>query len=198
MDIRSCIIIAASLFFCVMYLFFSFIGDMGDMTRLSSSGAGSSDAIVVLTGGKRRTDEGLSLLRKTGTGVLILSGVNRESDVNSIFLNKIEKTEHRSIILDKNSRSTYENAVEVRRIMEGRGLKSMVLLTSGYHMKRAFYIFRRVMPGYIRIKTYSVSSPNFDENRWWSGRSLGILAGEFIKYYWYVVRFGITKSHACF
>src|SRR5574337_240537 len=144
---------------------------------------GDADAIVVLTGGMGRVEEGLSLLRKGKAGLLVLSGVHADADLDSIFLNHLDRSERPKIVLEKRSGSTFENAVEVRRFMEERGLKSMVLITSAYHMKRAEYIFRKIMPPDIRIEPYRVSTPNFDEERWWHGRGLMLLLIEFLKFY---------------
>jgi uncharacterized SAM-binding protein YcdF (DUF218 family) len=150
-----------------------------------------ADAIVVLTGGRGRTDEGLALLRKGRSKLLILSGVHQDADLDSIFLNRVNNVERGKIVLEKRSRSTFENALEMRKLMEERGYDSMVLITSGYHIKRAHYTFTKVMPKGFRIETYSVSTPNFDERRWWEGGSLGLLAAEFVKYYWYMARFAV-------
>lgn len=154
------------------------------------SGAGA-DAIVVLTGGRGRIDEGLVLLRRGRAKLLILSGVHQDSDLDSIFLKRVNSVESSKIVLEKRSRSTFENALEVRRLMAENGFTSMVLITSGYHMKRARYTFGKVMPEGTRIEPYNVSTPNFDERRWWEGGSLGILAAEFVKYYWYMARFAL-------
>lgn len=153
--------------------------------------AAGADAIVVLTGGRGRIDEGLVLLRKGRAKLLILSGVHQTSDLDSIFLNRVNSVESGKIVLEKRSRSTYENALEVRRLMAENGFSSMVLITSGYHIKRAHYTFGKVMPEGMRIEAYSVSTPNFDESRWWEGGSLGLLAAEFVKYYWYMARFAL-------
>ncbi|CAG1065177.1 hypothetical protein BAC1_00755 [uncultured bacterium] len=169
----------------VIALFFEFAATTREYGRAASSGA---DAIVVLTGGRGRTEEGLNLLRKGRSKLLILSGVHRDADLDSIFLKRVNTVEREKIVLEKRSGSTFENALEVRRLMEERGLSSMVLITSGYHIKRAHYTFTKVMP-WTRIEAYSVSTPNFDESRWWEGGSFGLLAAEFVKYYWYMARF---------
>lgn len=174
----------------VTVLFLDFVNGIKAFRSIGNG----ADAIVVLTGGKGRTDEGLTLLRKGKAQVLILSGVHEDADHDAIFLNRINKVERSRIVLEKRSRSTYENAVEVKRLMEEKGLKSMVLITSGYHIKRADFIFRHIMPPDIRIEAYSVSTPNFDDKKWWSGRGLGILAAEFLKYYWYAGRFALEGA----
>lgn len=153
-----------------------------------------ADAIVVLTGGKGRTREGLELLRKGAAAVLIISGVNKDACLDSIFLNQIrDNRERESVILEKKSRSTLENAVEVRKLMRERGFKSMILITSSYHMKRALFIFRRVMPPDITIWTDSVRTASFNAKNRWSGNSLMLIAIEFVKYYWYAIWFKIAE-----
>lgn len=173
-------------------LFLDFVRD----TRGFRPIANGADAIVVLTGGKGRTTEGLALLRKGKAKVLILSGVHEDADLDAIFLRRVSTIERPSIILEKNSTSTFENALEVRKIMEERGLDSMVLITSAYHLKRALYTFSRVMPDGMRIDGYGVATSNFDEQRWWSGRGLALMGAEFVKYYWYVARFAVSAPPA--
>lgn len=151
----------------------------------------SADAVVVLTGGRNRAEEGLKLLKNGNARMMILSGVNRDADLDSIFLNSLSNAERGNIILDKESTSTYLNAVEVRGIMRRMRLNSMLLLTSGYHMPRAEYIFRKLMPRDIKILPCSVATPNFDMERWWAGDSLTILFAEFVKYYLFVAGFSL-------
>jgi len=173
-------------------LILAFFLEFAAATKAYGPSSAGADAIVVLTGGRGRTDEGLVLLRKGKAKLLILSGVHRDSDLDSIFLKRLNSVERGKIVLEKRSGSTYENALEVRKLMLEKGFSSMVLITSGYHIKRAHYTFTKVMPEGVRIEAYSVSSPNFDESRWWKGGSLGLLAAEFVKYYWYMTRFAVS------
>src|SRR3989337_3942612 len=163
------------------YLFLSFAGSVSGRGPASRQGRGpsknSADAIVGLAGGTGRVDLGLEFLRKGRGAFLVLSGVDRDADMDSIFLNGVSEGERGKIFLDKNSRSTYENAIEVRKLMKEKGFDSMLLITSTYHMKRACYIFKRIMPPDVRIDPYPVESPNFDTERWWRGRG-GFIAGE--------------------
>ena len=86
MNLRAYIFSCAVIFTAAAgYLFYSFaFGELPQGTPF-----GKADAIVVLTGGKGRTDEGLALLRKGAGEVLILSGVNADSDVDAIFLKRL-------------------------------------------------------------------------------------------------------------
>lgn len=168
-----------------IYLFYGF---MDGFAAYSIPGS-EADVIVVLTGGLGRIDGGLMLLRTGRSGKMILSGVNEDVDHDAIFLKGLNKTERGNIILEKRSKSTYENALEVRRLSRELGFDSMILITSSYHMKRAHYLFTRVMPEGVSIEPFQVSSPNFNEQKWWS--SLDIVIPEFLKYSWYEVRFGV-------
>jgi uncharacterized SAM-binding protein YcdF (DUF218 family) len=47
------------------------------------------------------------------------------------------------LIVEDGSRTTYENAVESRRLLEARGIQKIVLVTDAVHMVRAAACFRR-------------------------------------------------------
>jgi uncharacterized SAM-binding protein YcdF (DUF218 family) len=171
----------------IIYLFHGFVYGLRPPGAITPG----ADAIVVLTGGKGRAEAGLSLLQQGAAGFLIVSGVNEDADIESIFGGTAGPWEL-NIILEKRSRSTYENAVEVRRLVKEFDIGSIVLITSGYHMQRASYTFGRILPGDVKIEPYTVSTPNFDVERWWgSAGSLWLVLTEFVKYNWYVVRFNV-------
>ena len=188
--IAAIALLAATL---AVFLFLDFVASTGFFGAASAPAtpARQAEAIVVLTGGKGRVEEGLRLFRNGSSRVLILSGVHENSDLDSIFRRsgKPGTDERGNIILEKASGSTYENAVEVNKIARRLGLKSVLLITSIYHMKRAHYTFRKILPPEVTIVPITVPSPNYDEYRWWGLRSLGLILPEFLKYYWYVLRF---------
>jgi uncharacterized SAM-binding protein YcdF (DUF218 family) len=47
------------------------------------------------------------------------------------------------LVVEAESRSTYENAVECRRLLEDRGIRKVVLVTEASHLRRAVGCFRR-------------------------------------------------------
>ncbi len=49
-----------------------------------------------------------------------------------------------AVLLESGSRTTYENALETRRLLQERGLGSVLLVTSALHMPRALATFREV------------------------------------------------------
>lgn len=173
------------------YLLHLFLG-FAEAVKGYGPASANADAIVVLTGGKGRAEEGLKLLSEGRANLLVLSGVHADADIGSIFLNKVKEAERGKIILEKVSSSTYENAVEVDRLIARHGFKSIILLTSAYHMKRAEFVFGKTLPADVKIVTHSVSTPNYDEKRWWGGGSLALLVIEFLKNYWFVAKFALV------
>jgi uncharacterized SAM-binding protein YcdF (DUF218 family) len=168
--------------------FLYLLADYAALPPVSGDGVATvhADAIVVLTGGRGRAEEGIKLLRSGVADILILSGVDRAASVDSIYAEtKLSKETRVRIILEKNSTSTHLNAVEVGKIMNERGLKSMVLVTSGYHLKRARTIFDRVMPPGINITYRRVVTPNYDEKNIWKPDALSLTTSEFFKYWWF-------------
>jgi uncharacterized SAM-binding protein YcdF (DUF218 family) len=46
------------------------------------------------------------------------------------------------IVIEGESRNTYENALETKRLLEARGLRKVLLVTSARHMPRALGLFQ--------------------------------------------------------
>jgi len=144
-----------------------------------------ADTIVVLTGGLGRVDKGFELFAEGKAEYLILAGVAKDATLESIFFKRDVVKDKENIILEKSSTSTYENAVEIEKIIKNKNINSIILITSFYHMKRAVYIFSRILPAETILYIYPVTTPNFDEKMWWRGSGTILLAGEFFKFYWY-------------
>lgn len=78
---------------------------------------------------------------------VILSGGNvygkkSEAQIAKRFLISLGVSE-KDIIIEENSKDTYENALFVKEILQKRGSKSIVLITSAFHMKRSVQLFKK-------------------------------------------------------
>ncbi len=157
-----------------------FLRDFG----LPADEVSNADAIVILTGGFGRAEEGFSLFKEGNGGYLIISGVEGSSRLIEIFPGKdLSATVDTSkILLDVESRSTLDNAVNVKRIVEDKGFKSLILVTSNYHMKRAYTIFSKVMDGDVKIYRHPVKGPNFRDDWWKHNKSSKLILNEYFKY----------------
>lgn len=172
------------LLLCIIILFFLFIKQL----RVAADEISYADAIVVLTGGTGRLEEGLRLFREGNGGYLILSGVEESSRLDAIFPGRdLRNTvDTGRIVLDMESRRTIDNAVNVKKIVEDKGFKSLILVTSNYHMKRAFTIFSKTINREVRLYRHPVRGPNFKDDEWWGNlKSLKLVTSEFFKYIWF-------------
>lgn len=141
-----------------------------------------TDAIVVLTGGRGRVEEGVRLYRERKGDFLFLIGVDPVVKKHDLFRDREGEGLAGGVFLEKVSRNTLENALYGRELIMGKEVRSIRLITSRYHMKRATLIFRNVLPKDVAIYPHPVDSRNLKEEWWSHGGSFRLLFGEFYKY----------------
>ena len=131
-----------------------------------------ADAVVVLGGGLNanatltypsleRTLYGVELYRRGLSPRILFSGgitgeaPKAEAEVMADFA-RFVGVPGDAILTERASHSTYENAVEVARLLRGRGIRRVLLVTSAPHMYRAQLAFRRqrveVLPAPVRTR----------------------------------------------
>lgn len=143
-----------------------------------------TDAIVVLTGGSLRFEEGLHLLEKGSAQKLFVSGVHRGVDVAELL--RLQKRAPDKlqccIILGHDAEDTVGNARETAEWVAAEGIRSIRLVTAGYHMPRSLLEFRAAMPD-IRIVPHPVSPDHVKHETWYlyPGTAL-LIAGEYTKF----------------
>jgi uncharacterized SAM-binding protein YcdF (DUF218 family) len=141
-----------------------------------------TDAIVVLTGGKGRVEEGVRLFRESRAEFLIFVGVDPSVKKSDLYRPKPGDPSSDNVILEKSSRNTLENSIFGRDVIVRNGVHSVLLITSRYHLKRASILFRNSLPKNITIVPYPVDSVNLKESWWSHGGSFQLLFQEFYKY----------------
>jgi uncharacterized SAM-binding protein YcdF (DUF218 family) len=89
------------------------------------------------------------------------------------------------------AQSTYDEALNLRRLAEEHGWRSLIVVTDPFHTRRAGRTFRTLLPG-VTIYTSAAPNPDHDPARWW-GNEHGLLAvmNETLKLGFYWVRYGI-------
>lgn len=143
---------------------------------------GKADGIVVLTGGASRIEDAIELLAKGNGQRLLISGVNpltSEREITRL------KPEHGKIIaccvdLDRTAVNTITNATETRRWAKERGFKSLIVVTSNYHMPRAMAELSHQSPDIVLI-AFPVISDQLKAD-WSNGPTLRLLFIEYVKY----------------
>jgi uncharacterized SAM-binding protein YcdF (DUF218 family) len=151
-----------------------------------------TDAIVVLTGGTGRLEEGITLLSEKRAQKLFVSGVYEGVDVRQLLEISRKAPEELTccIALGYAADSTLGNATETAEWLADERFKSIRLVTANYHMPRSLAEFRHVMPG-VRIVPHAVFPPQFKRDEWWQwpGTAQLILI-EYLKYLAANVRHG--------
>lgn len=119
-----------------------------------------ADCAVVVTGGPGRVREGFDLLSRGQVHKLIISGVHPRATLREIFPQwpYYGSLRAEDVVLERRSATTYGNAVQSLPLVEAMRCRSLVLITSHVHMRRAFRTFRQVFPSEILILTRAVSS----------------------------------------
>ncbi len=144
----------------------------------------AADGVVALTGGAARIAKALDLIADSKGQRLLISGVNPETRVSDIAnLN----ANHRPLFdccVDVESRAlnTVGNAEETGKWAKRNGYRSLILVTSSYHMPRSILEFRRQIPS-IKLIAYPVPLKELNRDGWW-GRPeiLRVMLSEYTKY----------------
>lgn len=144
--------------------------------------AAQVDAIVVLAGGKGRVEEGVRLFREGRARWLFLVGVDPTVRKTDLYRQQPGDPAAERVVLEKASRNTLENALYGRDVLQEKGVRSILLITSRYHLKRATILFRNALPADVAIYPHPVDSTNLKQNWWYHVGTFRLLFSEFYKY----------------
>lgn len=119
-----------------------------------------TDAIVVLTGGAGRIDRGLVLLQEGAAKRMLISGVDRSVRPSELAAqyDAPERLFSCCITLGREAIDTRSNAIETSRWLERRHFKTVRLITTDWHMRRAALELRQAVPGSLTIVYDAVPS----------------------------------------
>jgi uncharacterized SAM-binding protein YcdF (DUF218 family) len=146
--------------------------------------ASTTDAIVVVTGGRQRLEAGLELFVAGKAKKLFISGVNQHVDRDELLrtVGPIPENAACCIVIGHTASDTFGNARESAEWMHEEGYRSLRLVTSWYHMQRSLLEFGRAMPR-VQIIPHPVYAHRVDPERWWNRHGAPLLVlGEYDKY----------------
>ena len=105
--------------------------------------ATTTDAIVVITGGKGRIEEGIARLAAHRAQRMLIAGADPAVTKDDLAKRLGGKRALLDCCVDLGSESvdTRSNAEEACRWLNARGYRSVLLVTSDWHMRRARYEF---------------------------------------------------------
>jgi uncharacterized SAM-binding protein YcdF (DUF218 family) len=166
-----------------------FVGFLSQLRGAEIKPEYSADGIVVLTGGSSRVSDAMELLAGGYGKRLLISGVhptNAASDI-SRSLPDNSPPDNQTLLnccvdLDRSAVNTRSNAAETRRWARDRGFKSLIVVTSNYHMPRAIVELSHAMPD-IALIPFAVVGDKWRDEPWWtSGTTVRLLLSEYAKY----------------
>jgi len=180
--LRPAAVVALALVFVVAAI--GFVGFLSQLRGAEMKPDRSADGIVVLTGGSSRVSDAMELLAGGYGKRLLISGVHPTNGTSDISRSL---PDNQSLLgccvdLDHSAVNTRSNAAETRRWVHERGFKSLIVVTSNYHMPRAIVELSHAMPD-IQLIPFAVVGDKWRDEPWWtSGATLRLLLSEYAKY----------------
>jgi uncharacterized SAM-binding protein YcdF (DUF218 family) len=156
---------------------------------------GNAEGIVALTGGEARIAAAIGLLSNGHGKRLLISGVNPSTTREQLSrLNPKSEMQFRCCIdLDWNALDTIGNAEETAAWVRRRGFKSLIVVTSSYHMPRSLIELRRELPD-VTLIPYPVKPRSFEKGEWWTHPAgLRLLLSEYIKMFPALAHFAASR-----
>lgn len=166
------------------------INDLAECSTYPSVAVGCSevDAIVAISGGDTlaRAQEAIDLYQSGWAKTIIFSGaaVDKSGPSNAHEMKQLALKAgitDSAIIIDEDANTTKENAENVQKILEKFSAKKIILVTSGYHQRRAKLTFEKFTDG-IEIISHPVATDKDWSIIWWiSPRGWWLAGTELIK-----------------
>ena len=149
-----------------------------------------ADAIIVLTGGEKRLDAAIDLLRSGKGRRLLISGVHPAARM--VDLQRATGGDPGlfscCVDIDRAALDTIGNAEESAKWVTSHAWSSVIVVTNNYHMPRSLLELKRLI-GDIDLLPYPVVNTRLDGGEWVTNRSaLRVLFTEYAKYLAAVVR----------
>ena len=176
--------------FGVLALALGFVGFVWLLPSQEVALDGKADGIVVLTGGASRVTDALELLASGRGKRLLITGVNPGTTTGDIARQTVDygRLLNCCVDLDYSALNTLGNAVQARRWALDHDFKSLIVVTSAYHMPRALAELAHQLPDAV-LTPYPVVSDRLRIEPWWSnGETTKLVLSEYLKYLFAKVR----------
>jgi uncharacterized SAM-binding protein YcdF (DUF218 family) len=157
-----------------------------------------ADGIVALTGGASRITDAVELLASGRGRRLLITGVGPTTNTTELIrlAPDYERWFSCCIDLGYSAVNTVGNAMETMRWARERGFRSLVVVTSGYHMPRAMLEIGHRLPD-VTLIPFPVVSGQARAEPWWSNTGTAkTLAFEYLKFIVAAARIGLEPAPA--
>ncbi|HEX5507913.1 MAG TPA: YdcF family protein [Pseudolabrys sp.] len=159
---------------------------------------GKADGIVVLTGAATRIPDAMELLAAGRGQRLLITGVHHSTSAREIA--RLTPVYARwfacCVDLDRSALNTFGNAIEAKRWAKEHHFKSLIVVTSSWHMPRAMVELEHQGPE-LKLVPFPVVSENIKTNPWWSNAATArLVLSEYLKYLFAIVRMHLDPDSA--
>jgi len=144
----------------------------------------SADGIVVLTGGSERLVDATNLLAGGHGKRLLITGVHPDTTLTEIGRSVPIATDKLECCVDvgRSALNTRGNAIETAQWARRLHFRSLIIVTSSWHMPRALVELGRAIPE-VELVPYPVVSERLREEAWWQdAQTARLLFLEYVKY----------------
>jgi len=159
----------------------------------------NADGIVALTGGASRVADAMELMAAGRGKRLLISGANRTTTPGEISRLNPDYARVVGCCVDfDRSLNTLGNAIETKRWAESRGFRSLIVVTSNYHMPRALAEIAHQLPD-VALVPFPVVTDRQRTEPWWSGGARArLMLSEYVKYIFARLRMGLNPDAGAF
>ena len=152
-----------------------------------------ADGIVALTGGAERVETALRLLAQGRAPLLLVSGIGGGAVLPDLAAragldpNRLLP----QVTLGRKAATTRGNALETAEWANEKGIRSLLVVTAGYHMPRALTELSRAMPD-VTLHPVPVVPPGMQGGALLHPANMRLLAEEYTKFL--LVRTGLVHA----
>ena len=148
----------------------------------------TTDAIIVLTGGRNRISEATKLYNDNKAKHMFISGVAKDITLENIQNSQnIKIKKNKMVEIGHNADNTVGNANETKEWIQNNGIKSIRLVTSNYHIYRSLIEFRKHLSD-TKIIPHPVYSEYIEKKWWTSWQTFWLIFKEYNKFIYTYLR----------
>lgn len=154
----------------------------------------SADVIVVLGGSwGRREAFAVELFRAGYASSILVSGSGYDEDSMKHGLDVVRRSDipENALTINPLATSTYDEAQQVLKLLLKMNANSALIVTDGYHTRRALATYKHVFQGYSIDLTIVSPDDHIDPNSWWTSQFKDAIVAEILKIPYYCLVYGV-------
>lgn len=169
-----------------------------------------ADVIIVLNGrDAERSLAAVDLYNQGYAGLIIMAGLVKQPGSEEFWKRVGNNFEQKNFFqkaieamgvpsnafkrIENGVTSTYDEAIVTRQFLKENGYKSILIVTSKWHSRRAYLTFKSVIKDDgIKVWIYPSKYDTFDPNAWWKKETdAELVFYEYVRLIYYIVTFRI-------